>query len=275
MTTISDYFDGLDELPPAAAPAANTQKFPCDLCAGTGKWLRGRNSNGETKCFACRGTGHFKTSSSHRSKARQNRRSLQERKLSEAQAEFSSEHGDLIKTLRSYVDWNEFAQSLVDQFEQRGSLTDKQIAAAERMVAKTEASRAARAKAQAEGSVKVDLAAIREMFEKVNALGYRKPSYRAEGLAITRAPDSGRNPGALYVKADGDYVGKILDTTFQPVRGADDAVQAALEKIAVDPEAAAVSYGRKHGRCACCGRGLTNQVSIDMGIGPICRDNWF
>jgi len=41
---------------------------------------------------------------------------------------------------------------------------------------------------------------------------------------------------------------------------------------ATDPLAAAIAYGRETG--SCCGRELTNKVSIDLGIGPICREKW-
>ena len=142
------------------------------------------------------------------------------------------------------------------------------------MIAKTTASRAARDEAR--GNVEVDLTSVRTMFEKVHLAGYRKPVYRADNITITRAPDSGRNAGALYVKTeDGDYAGKIIGTTFRPVRGADDTIKEALLKVAADPQAAAVDYGKRTGRCACCGKQLTNSLSVELGIGPICRDNWF
>jgi hypothetical protein len=31
-----------------------------------------------------------------------------------------------------------------------------------------------------------------------------------------------------------------------------------------------VAYGRATGSCSCCGRELTDPVSIEAGIGPIC-----
>ena len=43
---------------------------------------------------------------------------------------------------------------------------------------------------------------------------------------------------------------------------------------ATDPLAAAIAYGRETGSCSCCGRELTNKVSIDLGIRPICREKW-
>jgi hypothetical protein len=270
-----DDLGGSDELPPAVK-STNTEKYPCEHCNGTGNWIGGRNHNGERKCFACKGAGYFKTSTYDRKKARSQRKTSQARKLTEAQEDFAEAHPDLIDTLRSYVSWNEFAGSLVGQFEQRGSLSDNQVASATAMIAKTNASRAAREEAQANTSVEVDLAPIKQMFEKVHQAGYRKPVYRADGITITRAPDHGRNAGALYVKtAEGDYAGKIIDNRFRPTASADDDLKAALLKVAADPQAAAVDYGKRSGQCACCGRALTNALSVELGIGPICRDNWF
>lgn len=162
-------------------------------------------------------------------------------------------------------------------------LTPNQIAAAERMLAKCAARAEERAKAKAaEPKVTVNLQPIRDMFEAALANGHKRPIYRAEGLVINRAPDHGRNPGALYVKNTSDiYGGKVLGTEFTASRGgkASDFTEhgdaaTALALIAENPLEAAVRYGRKTGKCACCGRELTNKLSIELGIGPICREKW-
>lgn len=43
-----------------------------------------------------------------------------------------------------------------------------------------------------------------------------------------------------------------------------------LASIEQDPEAAAVRHGKASGRCSICSRDLTDPVSIERGIGPIC-----
>jgi|GEM_PF-2749323 len=43
-----------------------------------------------------------------------------------------------------------------------------------------------------------------------------------------------------------------------------------LAAIETDPEAAAVRHGKASGRCSICSRDLTDPVSIERGIGPIC-----
>jgi len=48
------------------------------------------------------------------------------------------------------------------------------------------------------------------------------------------------------------------------------AMASILKKIAVDPEAAAIRYGHEIGACSICGRRLTNRISRELGIGPVC-----
>ena len=47
-----------------------------------------------------------------------------------------------------------------------------------------------------------------------------------------------------------------------------------VQSAAADPYAAARLYGQNTGTCSCCGRELTNPLSIELGIGPICREKF-
>ena len=182
----------------------------------------------------------------------------------------------LVKGLREHVSWNDFASSLVQQYDRKRSLSDKQLDAAERMLAKIAATRAEKA-ARAAAAPSVDLTRVHAMFAKAMASGHKRPVYRAAGLALSLAPLSGRNAGSIYVKDDetGDYLGKVTeDLRFNPLRTAPEWAAEALSRIARDPSTAAVEYGRETGRCSCCGRELTNPDSIALGIGPICKDRW-
>jgi hypothetical protein len=71
----------------------------------------------------------------------------------------------------------------------------------------------------------------------------------------------------LYVKQDGNYVGK-LTPTGSDIK--DPEILAILQDAAEDPAKAAALYGREVGECSCCGRELTDPRSISLGIGPIC-----
>jgi hypothetical protein len=46
-----------------------------------------------------------------------------------------------------------------------------------------------------------------------------------------------------------------------------------IEKIAADPSAAMVRYGKEKGACAYCGRSLTDALSRSRGIGPDCWES--
>jgi hypothetical protein len=46
----------------------------------------------------------------------------------------------------------------------------------------------------------------------------------------------------------------------------------ALQEIVKDPGAASRLFGLEFKRCGVCGRGLTNDLSRELGIGPVCRE---
>jgi hypothetical protein len=178
-----------------------------------------------------------------------------------SQQEFETANPGLKEFLVSAASWSSFAASLAQAMDTYGYLTDKQTAAAVKMRA-TSATRGAEGKPA--GRV-VDLAPVRAMFERAVANGYKRPTYRAAGLVLNRAPDTGKNPGALYVKNKaGEYLGKIVGTTYsgKPAPG--------LSEIAADPKGAAVKYGMQSGTCSCCGKELSDPVSLRNGIGPVC-----
>ena len=179
---------------------------------------------------------------------------------------FAEEHPEMWKDLCAAR--SEFTASLHASLHRWGTLTQNQINAWYRGWEKRQA-------AVAKGG-EADLSRIREMFDTATASGFKKPCYRAEGLKITLAPATGRNAGALYVVEieDDAYQGKVDGVTFKAVREAKGDTLSRLQVIAKNPMEAAVRYGRQTGRCSCCGRELTNQVSIDAGIGPICAQKW-
>lgn len=239
------------------------QKFPCWQCGGTGKF-RGRG-----KCFACNGKGSFLSSEHDRAKARGRRTASKAKKLAESLITFAEQYPDIGPALLDAARWSEFARELQGKLAQYGSLTDRQIAAVRSMAAKTAAARSARAAERQEGNETVDLSPIRAMFETARTNGYARPTYRAADLVITRAADFGRNPGALYVRnTAGDYLGKIIGTQYTGKAAV------GLQAIAADPRGEAVKYGQRTGTCSCCGRLLTNEGSIEAGIGPICASKW-
>lgn len=181
---------------------------------------------------------------------------------------FKEENPGLIEALEEISSWNSFAASLVQQFTQRGSLSEKQVGAAVAMLMKV----AAR-KAERDNAPELDLSNIISMFSKAHE-AIKTPKFRYEDLVISRAPDNGANAGALYVKVDGEYAGKVKEGKWFGVRTAPEGIINKLQEIAANPLESAVAYGRKTGNCACCGRELTRHDSIERGIGPICAERF-
>ena len=107
----------------------------------------------------------------------------------------------------------------------------------------------------------------------------KRPCFRIDGLRITIALEGSVNPGSLYIKDDNwDYIGKVSPDGFMKIMHPSKIT--AEQKMTVmaaihDPEHTAMTNGKVTGTCCCCGRQLTNPLSIELGIGPICRGFWF
>ena len=182
---------------------------------------------------------------------------------------FKEENPGLIEALKELTSWNNFAASLVEQFNKRGSLSEKQTGAAVAMLMKVKANKS---KNSIMGQ-SVDLGNVVAMFNKAHE-AIKTPKFRFEDLVVSRAPDTGANAGALYVKVDGEYAGKVKEGKWFGLRTAPQDTLSKLQQIAESPLGSAVAYGRKTGTCACCGRELTVHASIERGIGPICAERF-
>jgi hypothetical protein len=164
----------------------------------------------------------------------------------------------------------DFAQSLLTAQTKYGSLTPKQAYWADKLIA-----RATRPAAQQVG----DLSKVVGMFNTA-ATNLKRPNVRfANGgseFIVSRAADTSANPGCLYVKREGEYLGKVTPSgEFRSSRDADTAgVLEALQAFAAAPEAVAKAYGQKFGCCCFCSRELTDDRSIHAGYGPVCAENY-
>lgn len=273
----SAFLDDLDNRPLESGKRMKPAKtYPCGQCAGTGMYQGVRIHQPKEKCFACRGTGYFTKSPEKRAAAKARRDARKAKAKFEVIDSYEAKHPALVAFLREATKWSQFAIDLVANLSTGVTPTERQEQAAYSMLAKHQAREEAKRAERVQSQVEVDLSSIRTMFETAVSNGYKKPCYRAEGLVINRAPDTGNNPGALYVKSEqGIYMGKILGTTFTPNReGREGKAADLLSAIASDPLAAALRYGQRTGRCSCCGRELTKEASINAGIGPVCATKW-
>lgn len=273
-------FDDLDELQPVSAAskaiAADRPKFPCQSCAGTGKYRGARVHQERSECFACGGKGYFFTSAADRFKKKAAAASRKASKFETALAVFEAENEGLSEFITANKSWNTFLAQMSLQISIKGALTAGQITACRSIQAKCAAKDAERAAQREKASAPVDMSSIHAMFDKARESGLKKLVYRAEGLKISPAKDGSANAGALYVKTKaGDYLGKVQDGKFKPAWGVAVEIKATLDKIAANPGEVAKEYGRATGECSCCGRELTDPNSIAAGIGPICASGWF
>lgn len=122
----------------------------------------------------------------------------------------------------------------------------------------------------------ISVRSIEVAFAAARAHQIKRPKLRLGSVIFSLAPETGRNAGSIYVKdaATKDYLGKVTSGRFFPAMACDEPKKAEVIEVAADPHNAAKAYGRRVGRCSCCGLELTNEESITLGIGPICREKY-
>lgn len=276
-------FSDLDQKDLNVASAKSAPKtFPCQSCAGTGSYNR-HNRFESTVCFACNGRGHHNKphfealadKKARKAKIAVNRAN----KITDIKELLEEQAPGLFQFMAENQDWNSFFADMVAQINGGKAMSANQQAAAVRSMDKTMAKRAEKAAAKAAEAkalaVAVDLGAIHRMFDVARESGLKRLCYRANGLVLTPAKEGSRNEGGIYVKTKGgDYLGKVMGTSFMACREATSEHKAALDAIATDPAGEAIRYGRETGNCCCCGKELTDPASIAAGIGPICAEKW-
>ena len=120
----------------------------------------------------------------------------------------------------------------------------------------------------------IDVSKIEVAFAAARSNGIKRPKLRLGTFMFSRAPDTGKNAGSIYVKEGEQYLGKVTDGQFLPVRECGDERKAKVIEVAANPSASAKAFGLRTGTCSCCGRLLTNGHSVDIGIGPICASKY-
>lgn len=258
---------------------------PCRKCRGTGRY--NAPSTHGSRCFECDGVGSktFKSSPETRAKAKT---AAHARKAARA-AEIASVKADAATAFRAtnpeicaWIDAKAptfgFAASMLGAINQWGSLTQNQTDAVNRLIAK-DAERKVEAIARAEAAPVADQAGVDRLklafdtaiaFARAKGRGLKMPRITIGNVTISPAKATSSNPGALYVKNGGEYLGKVKDGRFFGVRECTEAQEKQVLAFIADPKAAAIAYGIETGVCCVCNAQLTNKNSIEAGIGPIC-----
>jgi Family of unknown function (DUF6011) len=255
---------------------------PCGKCCGTGQTRWG-------VCFRCKGRKGktFKTAPAQRAKNREQAAARDAKK----REEYIEVHRDVVEWINRSADRPQpfaFAVAMREALANYGSLTDNQLAACERLVAKDkvrDAERAAERAAREAAAPAVDVTKLESAFNlakskarKAGAMGIKRLTLRLQSgeHALTFSPGSPGSQweGMIFAKEGDKKLGWIKDGKFTARFQCSDAEQAAVLDACNDPLKAALAYGQKWSACAVCGRELTNNESIQRGIGPICAERY-
>jgi hypothetical protein len=161
-----------------------------------------------------------------------------------------------IKWIIQHAPVNDFARSLDSYLLKHGTLTDNMLTAVRRNLS----------------AAHVDAAGVERIvtaFNNALESGLKQPKMYL-GEFTFKLATRGANKGAIFVTEGDAYLGKVAGGKFMSTRDCSEAQTAAVLKVCADPKAAAEAYGKETGRCSCCGRELTDPVSIANNIGPIC-----
>lgn len=282
----------------AARAAAESFTETCPKCRGTGKFI-GYTGRVFGDCFACKGKGSktFKTAPQVRQQARQRVAVAKATVVADHQAELAW----LSETLQRADRLPEGYATMLRDFHARLSagreLTDGQMAVVRKGMersAQWAAERAQKAAQQDAGNV-LDVTVVREVLQS-------RKKFTVALFTFSLAAPTSANPGAIYVKDSGQYIGKITAgaSVFRPTRDFDPARMDALREVMANPGEAAKADAARRAEvlaadaarraaqkaagqepddeievpCGCCGILLTNPESRARGIGPICAGKW-
>ena len=228
-------------------------------------------------CRKCHGTGILRTKTNPEV-LKKNREDSKAKKVLAAKenikaaVKFLADNPALDAWFLKKVPSFDFAKSLYDSLIKYGSLTENQLATVEKMIAKDSKWEADRN--EASHVADLDMTGLVEIF--ANASQHLKsPRLHIDDLVFTKAPSTGKNAGYLYAKFQDEYAGKISpDGSFMKAWGCSEETVNKIKAISKDPMAAAQAHGHDTGNCSACGRLLTNELSVQIGIGPICRGRW-
>lgn len=247
-------------------------QFKCDACGGSGRWYpRFSYSHLGGPCRKCKGTGKLKTDPEKRAKQKKARVDKKKAVLGEYIAAHAAEYTWAITNMAHFG----FALSMYEAVKQHSSWTDGQLTAIRKCMGREKAREAVQAAAPVITGEGFDR--MLATFARARASGLKWPKLRIGEFTFALAGERSKYAGkALFVKhAEYDYQGRIdLEGRWFPSRECGPQQDQAIRTICSDPLAAAVLHGKQTGHCACCGLELTNEESVRLGIGPICREKW-
>jgi hypothetical protein len=134
---------------------------------------------------------------------------------------------------------------------------------------------------QVEAPRSIDASNILASLAEARAKGIKKPMLRLlmprDCHIKIKYMSVGKNAGGCWVTSNDNLIGKIDDGgvfTFTGKPYTNDFICDVfefIESVNSDVKGSLESYGKMTNRCGCCGILLTNDLSVAIGIGPICE----
>jgi hypothetical protein len=178
-----------------------------------------------------------------------------------------------------------FALSLLSGYLKYGRFTPKQLPHVERLVKGAESPAPAPAPATPAQLAPTYKRLVSWFDYLTDNIAFPKLHLKVTGLGpvtIARAGNGSKTPGALNLTdgkpfGENQWYGRVNrdGTLFLRVRNeqAEELVDL-LRRLEEDPKEVCAEFGLETGNCACCGRLLTNEASVELGIGPICAEKF-
>jgi Family of unknown function (DUF6011) len=178
-----------------------------------------------------------------------------------------------------------FAESLIHQFEKKGSLSDKQEPWVFKLADKAQGIPDF-TKPEPEKIEVGQMTGLIEMFSNA-AKKLKYPAFSLQlpsGLPVrlSRAGEKSKNPGSIYVVAQDftdAYLRKVSpDGNFMPVGSVKprlkEELSQLLRKMSCSPAETAAEYGKLTGKCCFCSTPLSDPKSTEVGYGAQCAKNY-
>lgn len=184
---------------------------------------------------------------------------------------------EVLDAIRSYAGDSTFMISLRDQLIARGTLSDRQIAAATRNLAPRVPNMGGfdaivTLLSRAETNLKAPkLHFVIGDVAYVMRLKTARSQHAGSVDIVSRERVYNERFGA-YAPVWFGRIGKDGNATF--AANATPELVDVLGKFAANPREAVIEYGRKTGECSFCGRFLSTPESVTVGYGPICADRY-
>lgn len=254
---------------------AKPHEEKCPSCRGRGRFISytGRDCG---PCFKCKGHGrlYFAQPAEVRAKQRESAAASKAKREQSLVDKFAASHRSEYEWLKAAAARGfNIAADLLAKLPKYG-LSEKQVEMIRKFVWQ-DAERANAKLKREQTAPTVDCSGVLKALNTAKGNGLKNPKLRLDGFTFSLAKATSVNAGAVYVvhKETDTYYGKIINGKLHTSRdGAQH--EASIIAVATQPASAAVAYGKKTGECACCGRELTDPVSVERGIGPICADKF-